>query len=75
MKEHAKALGLTGAEVEKRLDEKEYARYKTNAERLDAERAAAEAAAKPEGEGEGEGEGQTLGEKLKDGLGGLRNVR
>ncbi len=71
VKDHAKALGLTVEEIEKMKGEKQYAQFKSMQERLDAERAALE----DEDDDEGEGDQRGVGEKILDGLGGVKNLR
>ena len=74
VREAAAALGLSVKDVERLHDEKDYGRFKAFQERLAAEQAAA---APPGGEEDEEedGEGGGLLEQVRDGLGGIRNVR
>lgn len=72
VKELAEKLGLTPEDVERVKGEKEYERWKKFEERRLQE------LADEEGEGEGDGNGAPaggLGEKIRDGLGGIRNVK
>lgn len=72
LKDHAKALGLSLADVELLKEERDYERFRAMQERLEAERAeeAAEAAASG-----GNDEGKGAGQRILDGLGGIRNVK
>jgi hypothetical protein len=71
VKDHAKALGLSLEDVEKLKGEKEYERFKAMQDRLDAERAAED---DDEDDENGNGAGG-LGQQIRDGLGGIRNVK
>jgi hypothetical protein len=71
VKDHAKALGLSLDEVEKLKEEKDYQRFKKMQDRLELERADELEAV--EGEQDENG-GGGLGEKIRDGLGGIRNL-
>ena len=70
VKDHAKALGLSLEDVEKLKGEKEYERFKTMQDRLDAERAAED-----DDDDSGNGGGTGIGQQIRDGLGGIRNVK
>lgn len=72
VKDHAKALGLSLDDVKRLQDEKEYDKFRTMQERLDKERAEADAATNGELDDE---DTRGVGQKLVDGLGGIRNVK
>lgn len=67
VKDHAKALGLSLEDIERVKGEKEYANFKKMQDRLDAER--------EEEEGEGGNGAGSLGDRIRDGLGGITNVK
>ena len=65
LKDHAKARGLSLADVERLKEEKDYERFKTFLDRYEHE----------EPEEEPENGATSLGDKIRDGLGGIRNVK
>lgn len=67
VKDHAKALGLSVEDVTKLLEEKDYEKFRRNADRLEAERVAAETE-------EEETEEAEEGTSVLDGLGGIGNL-
>lgn len=73
VKDHAKALGLSLEDVEKLKDEKEFGKFKAMQDRLDKERLEAEA--EEDEDDSANGGGKTLGEKVRDGLGGISGVK
>lgn len=73
VKDHAKALGLSLDDVEKLKDEKEFGKFKAMQDRLDKERLEAEA--EEDEDDSANGGGKTLGEKVRDGLGGISGVK
>ena len=68
----AKRLGISLEDVQRVRDENEYGKFKKMQDRLDKERA--DAAAEVEDEDETTDNGKTIGEKVRDGLGGIRNL-
>ncbi len=73
VKDHAKALGLSLEDVERLKGEKEYEKWLAFETRRQKELDEEEGV---EGEGEGEnGKGKGIGEQIRDGLGGIRNVK
>lgn len=73
VKDHAKALGLSVEDIEKLKGEKEFARFREMQDRLDAERA--EEGDDGVDDADANGAGKTLGEKVRDGLGGITGVK
>lgn len=74
LKDHAKALGLSLADVEKLQEERDYGRFKKWTDRLAAEKAAAlEAEGDDDDEDDDDGD-DGVGRRILDGLGGIRNV-
>jgi hypothetical protein len=73
VKDHAKALGLSLEDVERIRGEKEYEKWLGFETRRLKELEDAEE--EDGGEGEGNGGGKGFGEQIRDGLGGIRNVK
>lgn len=71
VKDHAKALGLSMEDVQRIQDDKDYKRWLAFDERRQKELEEEEA----EQEANGAGQSKGLGEQIRDGLGGIRNVR
>ena len=74
LKDLAQALGLSVKDVERLREEKDYGRFKAFQERLAAEQAAAAPPAGEEDDEDDDGGGGLL-DQVRDGLGGIRNVR
>ena len=72
LKDHAKALGLSLADVELLKEERDYEKFRAMQERLERERAEEE---QEEEEPPTNGEPKGAGQRILDGLGGIRNVK